>query len=314
MSVLDFIKLHVSNQETIDRLLSDNRLTLFKNEERAIRHRKVESNIQLFQYTTVLKWCGVHFCFNIGGLDILLKPHYLYNDGKHNANDFHVGTCIEVLRSFVRGFKLSPNELRVMSLEYGFLFLSPIPFQDLISSLAYHERNEFLSSNDGLRWSRVSGGSKSRGKVGDYKRIKIYSKGSQQPVYADENLIRFEIHSKRTQFLESKGVYTLKDLLEASTYETLRTSLKHEFSQVLFLDHYNPMRNLSKAQIIKVKDFNNQQHWYKASQAHRNTFNNNKNSYFKLLDQTGENIHRKLELIVENKLEALTKPCAILTP
>lgn len=309
IKVLDFSKFSVQDSETITRLCEDSRLIPTQYKEWLRKPESVH-----IQCSEMKVWNGIEFYFCSNHLDIKIKPHYLFNDGKHNANDFSIADCIQTLWSLVNEFNLSPTDLKVMQIEYGFNFISPIPVQDLIASLEYHERNRFDSSNDGLKFSKVSGKASPRGTLSRYKRIKLYAKGIQQPLYADENSIRFEIHSDRTNFIESLGIYTLKDLLEYHSYEILADSLKEEFQKILFLDYDNSCNNLTQSEKKKVQEFNNPRHWYVAIQAHRNTFNNNKKSYLNLLDKTGENIHRKLNILVNEKIEKLLKPCAILTP
>lgn len=312
--VLDFLKCNIQNENIIQRLLLDSRLSLIEYKGWVVNSRKKRRNEEYLQYSYIKEWNGIYFCFKSNFLDICLKPHYFFNGGIHNSDDFDVGSCIQVLNSVIQEFSIPADELQVMSIEYGLNFISPIPFQDLISSIEYHSRNKFYSSNDGLKFSKVSGKPNPKGILSRYKRVKFYAKGIHQPLYADENLIRFEIHSNRKKFIESLGIYTLKDLLEYSIYEIFADSLMEEFKQILFLDYYNPLKNLTLSEKKKINEFNNSHYWYKVSQAHRNTFNNNKKSYLKLLDKTGENIHQKVGMLINEKIKKLLKPCAILTP
>lgn len=314
IEVLDFLKLLIQNADVIARLYQDSRLVFVEYKEWIARSKNTGECIGHVQYSEIKVWRGIEFCFYANKLDIRFKPHYFFNDMKQNANDFRVVDCIQTLRCLIVEFDLSPKDLRIMQIEYGLNFIPHIPFKDFISSLEYHERNRFDNSHDGLRFSKVSGKSDKFGKIGKYKRIKCYAKGIDQPLYGDENLIRFEVKSNRTQFIESLGIYTLEELLITSNYQVLADSLQNEFEKVLFLDYDNPLNNLTKSEMAKVKEFNNQRHWYKALQGHRNTFNNNKTMYLNLLNKSGGNIHEKLKLIVQSKLNELLKPCAILTP
>ena len=54
--------------------------------------------------------------------------------------------------------------------------------------------------------------------------------------------------------------------------------------------------------------------WVKSLQCSRNLFNKYKIDYFRLLDKTENNIHSKLNFIVDKKLIELLEPCAISTP
>ncbi len=192
--------------------------------------------------------------------------------------------------------------------------ISPIDVKNLITYTVYHEKNVFINPSDNLKYSKISCHYDRYGKANNYKKIKFYAKGLQFPEYTDINTFRFEVKSKRRSYIQSLGIYNYEDLLKQETYKTLSDNIKKEFSKVMILDIDNNRNNLNERENSRLNNYLNPFHWIKAIQKSRNLFNQTKKAYFTLLDKTGNNIHKTLSEIIDEKLNALTKECAILTP
>ena len=122
-----------------------------------------------------------------------MKPHYYFNDNRHNANDFKAIDCITVLTKFAELFKLPMNDIKVLNIEYGANFLSHTKATDVITYATHQNKNIFVSSSDNLRYSKISFKPNKRGQANKYKRSKFYAKGIQFSEYTD---IRLPLNNK----------------------------------------------------------------------------------------------------------------------
>ena len=326
--LLDFLKILVLNIDFAQKIYENSLLVDFSVHQKNNKNIKWKTN-EFNQATIVKEWKGILFCFFtkkdikdnakknelvFTKLEILLKPHYFFNNNLHNANIFTVADCINTLSEIKDTFNLPINELKILNIEYGINAISPINCEDLIIYLLYHEKNQFIISNDNLRYSKISLKYDKKGNANKYKQVKFYGKGIQFPQYADADTFRFEVKSKRTQFIKKRGVKTYADLLDTETYLALSKSIQNEFSLVLIIDVDNEMQNLNSKDKIKLNHYLNTITWSKYIQGSKNLFSKHKKIYFKLLDKTQSNIHNDIKNIIDNKLNEVLKPCAVLRP
>lgn len=319
--MLDFLKILIQNIDIVDEVFKNNLLSDVSVHQKANKHFRKKPN-EFNQAKFIKEYKGVYFCFYLRTIDsdevftkleILFKPHYYFNDNLHNANDFSVQNCIDVLNEFKTLFKLSANEMKIVNIEYGINAVSPICCKNLILHSIYHEKNQFLNMS-GLKYAKISYREKPNGTDNKYKQIKFYNKGVQYPQYINIDTFRFEVKSKTSPFIKKQGINTLSDLLHHKTYEKLSESILTEFSKVLIVDAENEMQNLTSKEQTKLTQYLNTIKWDKAIQGSKNLFNNDKIKYFALLDKTGNNVHNILKDIIKNKLRKLLKQCANLTP
>ncbi|WP_052461205.1 hypothetical protein [Psychroserpens mesophilus] len=315
---IDYLKILSKNEQFADRLFNNPLLDKYALTQKF--NNKLDQESQIIRQATHIKaYKEILFCFFTKNevftkIEILIKPHYYFNDNLHNANDFTVLNCIKVLTEIKDVFGFPAEELIILNIEFGINFLSPIDCTDLISYSIYHEKNEFINSSDSLRFSKISFKHNKDGKANKYKQIKFYAKGLQFPDYSDINNSRFEIKSKERKYIKSLGIYNYSDLLRLETFNTLAQTLRLEFRKVLILDIDNNGQNLTIKELSKLNEYRNSYKWVKALQGSRNLFNKYKQEYFKLLDKTGNNLHSNLYTIINDKLRGLLKPCAISTP
>lgn len=301
--MIDFIKISIHN---------DSLVQYFYNHSLLYWHSKNE-HLSSLEYGTihtreVKKYKGIAFCFYNQRLDIIMKPHYYYNNDYHNANDFTVSNCISVLSEFVEAFNLNTDDLeafRIVNLEYGLNAQIPFAIEDFISWIYAHQKLEFVNDR-GLAYSKRAVSVGRDGKENTYKLIKIYAKSIQYPLYCESNTLRFEVKSKKSSFISALGIKTLRDLLVPETYEVLANNLKNEFKSILILDAEARFDNLSKVKKRKLKEYLNTNTWYKHLQSsNRNKFTYHKARYFELLNKTNKNIHTDMLKIISSKLKQL---------
>lgn len=316
--MIDFLKILILNKKLIDDLHSNQLLSNYSIVEKFKNNLNKEvQEITQAKITKVYK--EIIFCFYTKGgeltkLEVLFKPHYYFNSNLHNVNDFSALDCIETLTEIRDVFKLPVDELFILNIEFGVNAISPIDCKKLITHTIYHNKNLFISSSDSLGYSRISFKQNRNGRANNYKKIKFYHKGLQFPKYTDKNTFRFEIKSKRSNYIKNKiNVFSYGDLLKTKTYHLLSQVIKNEFTKVLMLDVYNTCEGLTPNETKKIKEYNNPFKWSNALEGSKNTFNNNKKAYYKLLDKTGSNIHNAVVEIINTKLAFLLKNCANLT-
>src|SRR6187551_2206626 len=99
--MIDFLKMLVVNCDLIKKFESDSRLFWFSEKEQLSHFTDgIILRIKTKSYN------GINFLFFENKLEIHFKPHYYYNEGKHNANDFTVQNCINVISEFIKTFRI----------------------------------------------------------------------------------------------------------------------------------------------------------------------------------------------------------------
>ncbi|MDI5886540.1 hypothetical protein [Flavobacterium yafengii] len=305
--MIDFLKLLTFDATLIDYFNSHSLLEWVSNEDR-FNHFDNE----VINTKTKKQYKGIYFCFYSNKLEILFKPHYYFNGNLHNANDFTVIDSINIIKEFKSVFNINLMNLKVVNIEYGLNVISSIDIKDLITYLAYHEKNEFRT-DVGLPYSKKSYRINKNGRANQYKIIKAYAKGLQFPKFSDINTFRFEVKSKESKYIKELRVQTLNDLLNKDVYVLMADNIIKEFEKVLILDNHTDIKILSIEDQLKLNDYLNPHAWYKFINQSRNVFSKNKTRYNNLIDKTGDHLKKQLERIIIEKLEVL-KRGAISTP
>jgi hypothetical protein len=300
--MIDFLKLetyaisqidYFKNHTLLDWVSDTDKINNFDNE--VITTKKVK------QYK------GIYFCFYGNKLEIRFKPHYYFNDNLHNANDFRIIDCINILVEVKNVLKIDLQAFKVVNIEYGLNCISIIDIKYLITYLAYHEKNEFRTDTN-LPFSKKSYSVTPNGTANQYKIIKAYAKGLQFPNDTDINTFRFEVKSKKSRFINQLGIYNAEDLLNPNVYLILIESLINEFEKVLILDCATDYKSLTQKEQNKIAKYNNPMEWYKINNAsNRNSFSKNKTAYYKLINKVPNNLKTQLRQIIYDKLEILKK-------
>lgn len=300
--MLDFLKLQTYDLTLVDYFDSNNTLTWLSDTDK-LTHLDNE----VITTKKIKQFKGILFYFYSNRLDILFKPHYYFNDNLHNANDFKIVDCINIVNNFKDVFKIDLTTLKVVNIEFGINVLSPIDIKDLITFLAYHEKNEFRTDT-GLSYSKKSFSINRNGTSNQYKIIKAYAKGLQFPLYTDINTFRFEVKSKERKYcINQLGIHTANDLLNVDVYYKMIETLIKEFKEVLILDCNTNFDSLNSKELKKIINYNNPFLWYKIKNQNRNSFSKNKTKYYKLINKVKNNLKNNLEKIIFDKLEILKK-------
>jgi len=306
--MLDFLKLETYDLTLVD-YFNNSELLSWLSDTDKISH----SDNEVITTKKVKLYKGIFFCFYSNRLDILIKPHYYFNDNLHNANDFDINDCNKIIRGFKNDFKVDLTRLKVVNIEFGLNVISPIDIKELIMYIAYHEKNEFRTDTN-LPYSKKSYSTNKSGTANGYKVIKAYAKGIQFPKYCNQNTFRFEVKSKELKYCRDQlGINNANDLLNTGVYFKMIEVLIKEFNEVLILDCITNFEGLKPKELKKVNEYNNPFVWYKFSNQNRNSFSKNKTNYYRLIDKVENNLKNQLQKIILDKLQTLKKG-AISTP
>ena len=301
--MLDFLKLETYDLSFINYFDNHELLTWYSEIEKLKIH-----DLEVITTKKIKQYKGIRFCFYSNRLDILFKPHYYFNNNLHNANDFKIVDCINVISNFKEIFKIDLAYLKVVNIEFGLNVISPIDIKDLIMYLAYHEKNEFRTDT-GLAYSKKSYSTNKNGTAfNEYKIIKAYAKGLQFPQHTNIDTFRFEIKSKERKYcINQLAVHTAIDLLNVDVYSKMIETLIKEFKEVLILDCVTNFESLNPKENKKVSEYLNPLLWYKIKNQNRNSFSKNKINYYNLINKVENNLKNQLENIIFEKLEFLKK-------
>jgi hypothetical protein len=298
--MIDFLKLQTYDLSIIDNFNSNTLLNWYSETDK-IKYNETE----VITTKKVKEYKGILFCFYSNRLDILFKPHYYYNSNLHNANDFNINECINVVNDFKTTFKIDLTMLKVVNIEFGINIVSPIAIKDLITYLAYHEKNEFRTDS-GLPFSKKSYSTNRNGTANEYKIIKAYAKGLQFSQYTNIDTFRFEVKSKERKYCVNQlGINSASNLLDSTIYFKMIETIFKEFKEVLILDHNTNFESLPTKEQKKINQFLNPMFWYKVKNQNRNSFSRNKINYYNLIDKVANNLKQQLEKIIFDKLENL---------
>ncbi|PTS96002.1 hypothetical protein DBR27_16630, partial [Flavobacterium sp. HMWF030] len=298
--MLDFLKLYIKDISLINYLENHILLEWVKSEDRFNYFDN-----EVIKTKTVKQYKGILFCFYSNRVEVLFKPHYYFNGGLHNANDFKIKDCINVILEFKNTFKIDLKLLKVVNIEFGINVLPPIDIKKLIAFLLFHERNEF-KTDTGLAFSKKSFRANPNGSINRYKTIKAYAKGIQFPGFTDINTFRFEVNSKESKYINQLGIYTANELLNFDYYLTMSNELQKEWNKVLLADCETDFSNLLTTEQTKIKNYLNSITWFNISQdPYKNRFNKERVKYNNLVNKNPKNLKTILTKIISDKLENL---------
>ena len=112
--MIDFLKFYITDNSTIQHLENHYLLEWIKSEDKLNLF-----DIEVIKTKTVKHFKGIVFCFFSNRVDIIFKPHYYFNDGLHNANDFRVKDCIQTILELKTLFKIDLDLLKIVNIEFS---------------------------------------------------------------------------------------------------------------------------------------------------------------------------------------------------
>lgn len=307
----DGLKICVVDNTEVNRLWNNELLYSMKDEEKVNRTTGELYKKHTKEYEGIIFRNEPHIPRNDNEgprrLVITFKPHYWYNQDKHNANDFTVNQSIHTIQKFIDLFDLHDySKFPVNNLEYGVNFVLPGYGKEVIGFNCYHYRNEFTRDENQQYSKKAKKFNPKTGIAQKYLTIKFYAKGFQFPDYCNPNTLRFEVHTKKSKKINRLGIFNIGDLLKPEIYIELKNDLLRSVGHTLIIDQNPMLANLNKKDSNLLTKYSNSGFWFAAiNHARTSNFNEKKKTYIRLLDKTGLNINRMFKVAIEEKLNLL---------
>ncbi len=249
--MIDFVKLRIDNQEII-----------------SFYHSKYEPSNE-FQKNGFLSYevgLGIQFDFQIVNhqkgnnnefsyLYISFKPHYIFNDGLHNGNDFSAFNCQSILGNVFDYLKMNRffiEDYLIVNLEFGLNIIPGYSSKDIVDNAIFYKRSKFILNKG--KYSKISSSNRNdlansnQKNISSYKAIKFYCKGIHladkglhlKEIKVNHNTLRFEVKAKRNsairQLFKTSNKPTFDFLFNDDFYLKAKHILIDEFRHVFILN------------------------------------------------------------------------------
>jgi hypothetical protein len=164
--------------------------------------------------------------FESGAVYFFGSIHKFSNHGEHNHNQFSQSDYLKTLERLKSLYGITPQDLRLIQLEYGVNVTPPIPTNEILNNLLQHKNRDFeqkISSDNGKYYQSHHA---------NYI-LKVYNKGLQYGCQSD--ILRIEIKQTNWSEYRRRGLITLHDFNECDKIAFLN-DLLHKWSEVVFFD------------------------------------------------------------------------------
>jgi len=299
--MIDFLKIQINDTNEIERLWARDELVFHDYKER-LSHFDFET----LTTKSTKQYQGILFCKFETKLEILLRPHYQFNHNLHNANDFGIADCIQLLQSLMRDLEIkAPEQYKIVNIEFGANLVLANYGKELVQYACYWKKT-LLQNLDDMAYFKRNSSPNLNGRTNNFKIIKLYSKGVQFPQFCNKNTIRFEIKSKQYKYIKTLGVESFLDLLNVEVYSNLKNELVNASKHLLFLDQTIDTSKLDIREANQLKKYLNPFNWYKVGVAKGNGFWEQKKRYLGLLKRNDLDVHNDFTNELVKKLEKLS--------
>lgn len=302
--MIDFLKLRTRCANTINALKANEQLIWAEDWEKLMRDNET------IQSKLIKRLKQVKFVFYNDRLEVLMKPHYLYNNNQHNANDFFPEDCMRLLQDFFDRINVNSDKFEVVNIEFGLNVVSPVDVKELVTCIIYHNKNEFRNHHD-LAFSKVASSTQKNGRLQKHKQIKAYAKGVQYPEVCNKNTFRFEVKSNRRAYIQRNlKVNCLTDLYYPYPYEVLAKLLIVEWKSVLILQRKVETSSLTPRELKSLHRLNDPREWYEIAQSsNRNSFSKSKCRLEQIMNKTKCCYKSILSHEIKLKIDSLLMGC-----
>ena len=168
--------------------------------------------------------------FTTGKIIIQGSLHKYYNGGSHNFNDFGKLEVSETIKRFLDTFAISPEEARILILEYGLNINPPYSTELILENLFFHKKTPFKSTETRTEGNYLQA-------KHDRYRLKVYDKQKQykNDYQLPNDILRIELHTKGAYIRPGFKIVTLSDLMNFD-HRILFNDLVNQFNISLFYD------------------------------------------------------------------------------
>lgn len=238
---------------------------------------------------------------NVNGyskLDFKLKPHYYFNDDRHNGNMMTVNQTIEVLNDIFDKLNIgNPNSITATTLENG---LNIIPdmydTKDIVTQSLYFKKNPLLKVRQDWAYYKTT---REYGKNPTIY-AKLYHKGEDKgfstlyPHEVEVNTFRYELGNSTNEKLTKEfGANTFKDLFNIDTHTRIAEYILKNWDYILLLDEINELSNFTNP------------NYYDDRRHFRNGLNNAKKEYYRNKGIWHKEIKRLIEYTQRQQFEKM---------
>ena len=246
----------------------------------------------VFIITKSKKYDDTFYCSVRGSL------HKYWNNGKHNANDFTYNDLQSVLDELNQKFGINPKTAILRNLEFGVNVQLSITSTELFKNIVTSGKHNFsVLKVDGKTLGRCISKSQSI--------YKIYDKGKQYKT-VEKNLIRFEVHVNKMQYLSRLEVVNLLDILNVKKLQRLAEMLINEWFEVVYYDKQIEYKQMTVFEQKKLLYYATPRNWNDFDRMQRMRA---KKHFQKLIDKYGNGNpeHIAIGQIITKKCQQLIK-------
>jgi hypothetical protein len=147
--MIDFLKILIDDRELIHEI-SNNPAIHKENLERKVNVSTgeiIDTYSFLHRKSIFIKWKEYQRKYP---LEITIKPHYFFNKGMHNANDFSSLECIKTLKQTLNwlGVNTGLKRLKIVNIEFGVNFTTAYEDEYCLNNILYHGTNVFYNQSN----------------------------------------------------------------------------------------------------------------------------------------------------------------------
>lgn len=223
--------------------------------------------------------------------DLSIQPHFIFNDGVHNGNDFTPTDCINTLKKIFEDLRIKDlAEFQIIGIEFGVNVIPQADVKEVVNSIKYWKRKPYKRNK--ADFSLITDSTA-------HKQIKAYAKGLDaiERLKTDEvnpNTFRFEIKTKERKFLN----LTAMDLLNTRVYGDFQKRIVSDLNFTLFVSKPQTKKGLTVKEKRELKELSNPDNWREYLQdENRDKFNYNRKKYERIMAKIPNNKAEIKELI-----------------
>lgn len=155
--------------------------------------------------------------------------HKFYNNGLHNHNDFDYSKLLTTIENLHFKFEFDPRTAILHNLEFGVNIEVPFVPKEFLKRQIINFKGQPKTKNSSV---------KGKGFMVEFVQtsylIKFYDKGAMYKL--KDNILRFEIRTKRMEFVRATGIETLADLTDITKLRKLKPILLKAYDDLLIYD------------------------------------------------------------------------------
>lgn len=309
--MVDFVKLRVDDQDMITFYHSEYEPSN-EFQKNGFLSYEVSLGIQFdFQIVNYQKGNNDEFSY----LYISFKPHYIFNDGLHNGNDFSAFDCQQILGKVFDYLEMNRfyiEDFLIVNLEFGVNLIPLYSSKDIVDNTIFYKRSRFIINKG--QYSKISSSNRNdltnsnQKNVSSYKAIKFYCKGihledkglSLKDIKVDRNTLRFEIKTKRSS--------AIRQLFNTSDKPTFDLLFSNDFyfkaKSILFKEYRYVFILRLNEEPLKSNEINYWNNLFSNTEVDSKKLQREKEKYKK--SGTGIDLHSHLFGLIISKLNRLT--------